>query len=336
MKELLLKLCQIPAVSGREENLRKFILSEVSPYAECSVDKNGNLVCFKKGKKPASKKVMVDAHMDEVGIIASHITADGFIKFQTVGGIDPAVMLARRVVFENGVVGVVGMKPIHMLSSDEKKALPKTDSLYIDIGASSKETAEAKVSVGDTAVFYSEPKMLGDNLLARAVDDRAGVAVLITLLKSKAEYDFCATFTVKEEVGLCGAKTAAFSLSPDAAVILEATTAADIYGVPDEKKVCILGEGPALSFMDKATLYDKKLFDFGNALDVKHQVKEYVAGGNNAGAVHLSKSGVPTITVSLPTRYIHSPSCLANMADLENMYLFAEKMVSVLASGEVL
>lgn len=336
MQELLMRLCEIPAVSGREDKLRKFILSEVSPFAECSVDKNGNIICFKKGRKSASKKIMVDAHMDEVGIIASYITADGFIKFQTVGGIDTAVMLARKVVFENGTVGVVGIKPIHLLSADEKKKLPKADSLYIDIGASSKADAEKKVSVGDTAVFYSEPTLLGDNLLARAIDDRAGVAVLINLLKSKAEYDFCATFTVKEEVGLQGAKTAAYSLSPHAAVILEATTAADIYGVPDDKKVCILGEGPAISFMDKATLYDKKLFDFANSINVKHQVKEYVAGGNNAGAVHLSRGGVPTITVSLPTRYIHSPSCLANMTDLDNMYRFAEKMVSALASGEVL
>ena len=155
MKELLKKLCSIPAVSGREEKLREFIINEIKDYAEYSVDQNGNLICFKRGKNRAAKKVMVDAHMDEVGLIASYITDNGFVRFETVGGIDAAVMLARKVVFENGTVGVVGMKPVHMLSGDEKKTLPKADSLYIDIGASTKEEAEKVISVGDTAVFYS-------------------------------------------------------------------------------------------------------------------------------------------------------------------------------------
>ena len=336
MRELLKKLCSIPAVSGREEKLREFIISEIKDFTEYETDKNGNLICFKKGKNRPVKKVMADAHMDEVGIIASFIGEDGFIKFQTVGGIDTAVMLGRRVAFENGTVGVVGMKPVHLLSGDEKKALPKADSLYIDIGASSKEEAEKLISLGDTAVFEASPVDMGENLLARAIDDRAGIAVLIKLLQSEAEYDFYATFTVQEEVGLRGAKTAAFTLSPDASVILEATTAADLYGVTDDKKVCRLGKGPAISFMDRSTLYNKILFDFANALPVKHQVKEFVSGGNNAGAVHLSKSGVPSVTVSLPTRYIHSPSCVANMNDLNDMYKFSEKLITSLASGEAL
>ena len=337
MLELLKKLCRIPAVSGREDALRDFIINEIKGFAEYSADPSGNLICFKRGKKPAVKKIMVDAHMDEVGIIASFITADGFVKFQTVGGIDPAVMLARKVVFENGVVGVVGMKPVHLLSADEKKKMPDVDSLYIDIGATSKEEAEALISVGDTAVFFSEPTLLGESsLLARGIDDRAGVALLISLLKSDAEYDFYATFTVQEEVGLRGAKTAAYGVSPDAAVILESTTAADLYGVSEDKKVCALGKGPAISFMDRSTLYNKKLFDFANAIPVRHQVKELVSGGNNAGAVHLSKSGVPTLTVSLPTRYIHSPSCVANINDLEDMLKFSAALITALASGEAL
>lgn len=336
MRELLKNLCLIPAVSGRENKLREFVISQIDGFAEYETDKNGNLICFKKGKNRPAKKVMADAHMDEVGIIASFITSEGFIKFQTVGGIDTAVMLGRRVVFENGTVGVVGMKPVHLLSVDEKKTLPKTDTLYIDIGASSKEDAERFVCLGDAAVFETFPTDMGENLLARAIDDRAGVAVLIKLLQSDAEYDFYATFTVQEEVGLRGAKTAAFAVSPDAAVILEATTAADLYGVAEDKKVCRAGFGPAISFMDRSTLYNKQLFDFANRLPLKHQVKEYVSGGNNAGAVHLSKSGVPTITVSLPTRYIHSPSCVANISDLEDMYKFSEMLISSLAGGKAL
>lgn len=336
MKNLLKTLCAIPAVSGREDKLREFVIEQIKGYAEYSVDQNGNLICFKKGKKPAVKKVMVDAHLDEVGIIASFITSDGFVKFQTVGGIDTAVMLGRRVVFENDVLGVVCLKPVHMLSSDEKKVMPKVENLYIDIGCESKTEAEEKISVGDTAVFYSEPEFLGDNILARAIDDRAGVACLITLLKEEAEFDFYATFTFGEEIGLRGAKTAAYTVSPDAAVILEATTAADLYGIAEDKKVCVLGGGPAISFMDRSTLYNKKLFDYANALNFKHQVKEYVSGGNNAGAVHLSKSGVPTLTVSLPCRYIHSPSCLANVGDLNDMYAFAKEVIVSLCGGKVL
>ena len=337
MLNLLKELCAIPSVSGREEKLRAFIISKIDGYCEYEVDPNGNLICFKKGKKRPGKKIMVDAHMDEVGLIASYITAEGFVKFQTVGGIDPMVMLGRKVVFENGTVGVVGVKPVHMLSGDEKKAVPKVDGLYIDIGAASKEEAEELISVGDVAVFFSEPLEFGaETILARGIDDKAGVCVLISILQLDAEYDFYATFSVQEEVGLRGAKTAAYTVSPDAAVILEATTAADIYGVAKDSQVCKLGGGPAISFMDKSTMYNKKLFDFGDAIPVPHQVKQYVSGGNNAGAVHLSKSGVPTLTVSLPTRYIHSPSCVANVNDLEAMQRFSLALINALSSGEVL
>lgn len=337
MLNLLKELCAIPSVSGREEKLRSFIISKIDGYCEYEVDPNGNLICFKNGKKRPAKKIMVDAHMDEVGLIASYITAEGFVKFQTVGGIDTSVMLARKVVFENGVVGVVGMKPVHLLSGDEKKTMPKAESLYIDIGAASKEEAEELISVGDVAVFFSEPLELGaETILARGIDDKAGVAVLISLLKREAEYDFYATFSVQEEVGLRGAKTAAYTVSPDAAVILETTTAADIYGVDKESQVCRLGGGPAISFMDKSTMYNKALFDYANSIPVPHQVKQYVSGGNNAGAVHLTKSGVPTLTVSLPTRYIHSPSCVANVNDLEAMQRFSLALIEALASDEVL
>jgi endoglucanase len=203
------------------------------------------------------------------------------------------------------------------VSGEEKKNLPKADSLYIDIGASSKEDAEKLICLGDCAVFESYPTDMGENLLARAIDDRAGVAVLIKLLQSEADYDFYATFTVQEEVGLRGAKTAAFAVSPDAAVILESTTASDLYGVADDKKVCCLGKGPAISFMDRSTLYNKELFDFANALPIKHQVKEYVSGGNNAGAIHKSRGGVKVLTVSVPCRYLHSPGCVIKFSDVE-------------------
>ena len=337
MTDLLEKLTSIPAVSGNEEEIREFILKEVSPFAECRVDQNGNIICFKKGKKPALKKVMLDAHMDEVGLIASSYTSDGFIKFQTVGGIDTSVMLCRSVRFENGVKGVVGLKPVHLCSKEERKKMPDADSLYIDIGASDEQEAKELVSLGSTAVFESDFTKLSDNTIkARALDDRAGCAILIQLLKENAEYDFYGVFSVLEEVGARGARTAAYDIDPDAAIVLEATTAADLHGVEAENTVCKLGKGPAISFMDRATLYDRRLYNAANSSSVKHQVKAMVAGGNNAGAIHLTRSGIPTLAISIPCRYIHSPSCVANSIDINNALLLGKEILEEIASGRLL
>ncbi|MBQ9977578.1 MAG: M42 family peptidase [Clostridia bacterium] len=337
MTDLLKKLTSIPAVSGNEKEIREFILKEVSPFAECRVDKNGNIICFKKGKKSAVKKVMLDAHMDEVGIIASSYTSDGFIKFQMVGSIETSVMLCRSVVFENGVRGVVGLKPVHLSGKDEREKLPGADSLYIDIGASNEQEAKELVSLGSTAVFESDFSNLSDNTVkARAIDDRAGCAILITLLKEEAEYDFYGVFSVLEEVGARGARTAAYEIDPDAAIILEATTAADLHGVLKENTICKLGDGPAISFMDRSTLYDRRLYDEALSCSVKCQVKAMVAGGNNAGAIHLTRSGIPSLAISIPCRYIHSPSCVANTKDMNNALLLSKEMLKRIASGKIL
>ncbi len=334
MRKLLLTLCNIPAVSGAEDKIREFILNEVSPYCTASVDQNGNIICFKKGKKTPLKKVMFDAHIDEVGLIATHITNDGFVKFATVGGIEVGTMLSKTVTFENGVKGVVGIKPVHLSSEEERKNFPKADSLYIDIGAASKQEAESKVFLGDVAVFDSTPTLLGKNrVMARAIDDRAGVAVLINLLKGDTQFDFYATFTVQEEVGTRGAKTATFTVNPDYAVVLEATTAADIHGTAEDKTVCRLGGGPAISFMDNGTLYSRKLYETAINSGICCQAKTLVAGGNNSRAISLSGSGVEVVAVSLPCRYIHSPSCVADLGDLENTLKMAEYLLEKLANG---
>ena len=337
MINLFERLSSFYAPSGSEETLAKFIVREVSPYAECHIQPNGNVICLKKGRKSALKKVMVDAHTDEVGIIATSFLSDGFIRFDTLGGVSPSVMLGRRVIFKNGTIGVVGIKPTHLASAEEKKKFPSVGSLYIDIGAKSEEEAKQYVSPGDSAVFISDyTKMSDDTFKVRAIDDRAGVAVLITLLKEEAEYDFCATFTVQEELGCRGARTAAFALNPDAAIVLEATTAADLHGVSADNRVCVLGEGPVLSFMDPGTLYDKRLYNAALNSGLKYQIKEKVAGGNNASAIHLTGSGCPTLAISLPCRYIHSPSSVASISDLEDMYKLAKKLVTDVAGGKVL
>ena len=335
MLKLLESLCELSGVSGREAAVADFILKEVSSFADSKRDQNGNIICFKKGKN-SGKKIMIDAHMDEIGIIATYITTDGFVKFSCVGGISPAVLSGRRVVFENGVIGVISSKPVHLASADEKKKYSDAEKLYIDIGANSKENAEKVISIGDTAVMVGEFKVQGNTVISRALDDRVGVAVLIKLLKEDSDYDFYATFTVQEEVGCRGAKTAAFTVDPEGAIALECTTAADLHGVEEESAVCKLGGGPAVSFMDRSTLYDKKLYETALNGPIKCQPKAAALGGNNSGAIHLTRGGIPTIAISVPSRYIHSASSVCNTEDIENMYFLTKFMLSKRASGEVL
>ncbi len=330
MKELLKKLCDINAVSGGEDALREAILGEISPYCEASVDPLGNIIAFKKGKKRPNKKLMIDAHMDEVGLIIIGITEGGFLRFETVGGIDAAVLLSRCVKIGEHY-GVITSKPIHLLEKDERDKLPQISELFVDIGASSKSDAEKMVQPGDKAAFCTEFCELGNKVMAKAIDDRAGCAVLINLIKAESEYDFYATFTVCEEIGCTGAAAATFTVNPDAALVLEATTAADIAGVQENSKVCCLGEGVAVSFMDRSTLYNNSLYNTALETAKKHgikcQVKQAVAGGNNSGKIHTSVGGVATLALSVPCRYIHSPSCVANIDDINSCFNLAQKMI---------
>ncbi len=325
--------------SGNEDSVRDYILQKISPYCDAKVDKMGNIIAFKKGKNRPYKKVMVDAHMDEVGFIITGVTDSGLLRFETVGGIDAGALISEKVVI-NGNVGVIGMKAIHLASKEERDKMPKADSLFIDIGATDREDALSLVSLGDIGTFINKTADLGDDLfISKAIDDRFGCGALITLLLEDSEYDFYATFTVGEELGLRGARTAAYTLDPDYAVVLEATTAADIYGTPDEKKVCEVGKGGVISFMDRSTLYNRDLFNLAintaKEKGIPAQIKKAVAGGNNAGAIHLTRKGVPTITLSLPCRYIHSPSSLASKRDINAVTDLARELIAKLAGEQV-
>lgn len=340
MTDYLKELCLLNAPSGREEKVAEYIYDKIPIGCEVSCDRMGNITVFKKGAEPARVKVMLDAHMDEVGFIVTYITEGGLLKFSTVGGIDPSVIIGRRVDFGGGLYGVVGAKPVHLMSGDEGKTLPETGAMYIDIGAKSREDAEGLVSVGDMAVFDSDFVCLGEyKVKAKAIDDRFGCAVLLKLLNSDLKYDMYFNFSVQEEVGLRGAAVSAFSIEPDSAVVVEATTAADYHGVPDEKQVCKLGAGAAISFMDGATVYDKEYYDatMKAAKDngVPVQPKMAVAGGNNAGAIHKSRGGVRTLAVSVPCRYIHSASCVADLRDMDSAAKLIRLMAEKIASGEL-
>ncbi len=336
--EQLKALCELQGVSGREDAVRDYIIDKIKDKSEFSVDALGNIIAFVKGKKRALKKVMADAHMDEVGFIVHYITADGMLKFTPVGGIMTGVLLARRVRFLNGTVGVISSKPVHLLQGDQKDKMPDKESLYIDIGASSFEEASAVVSLGDCAVFDEKYEQLGDLVVSKALDDRAGCQALIDIINSDPEYDFYAVFSVMEEIGH-GARTATFTVDPDYAVVLESTTAADIAGVPEDKKVCKIGEGAVVSFMDKGTMYDKDLFDetmkLADEKNIPCQVKSYVSGGNNAAGIHQTGDGVKTIALSVPCRYIHSASCVASTSDVKAVRDLAEAVIMKMASGEL-
>lgn len=326
MLEMIKELCALSGISGREYAVRDYIIEKIKDYAEYSIDPLGNLIVFKKGRNPAKNKVMLDAHMDEVGLIITAITSEGYLKFAKVGGIDSRVMLGRAVkVGEKAVNGVIGIKPVHLVDKGAEASVPKVDDLYIDIGAKSKEEAAKYVRLGDAAWFASDLVEFGDGFVkAKALDDRAGCAILIELIRSELEYDMWFSFSVQEEIGTRGAQTSAFTIAPDYAIVVETTTAADIAGVKDEKRVCICGEGGTVSFMDRSTLYNRELFDkafeIAKKNSIKCQPKTMVAGGNDAGAIHKSRGGVKVLTVSVPCRYLHSPGCVIKYSDVEESF----------------
>ena len=333
MKELLKELCLADSVSGDESAVRELIISRIKDVCEYSVDNLGSVICFKKGKKAPGKKLMICAHMDEVGFIVTYIRPDGTLSFGNVGGIDPSVVIGRQVrVGKNRISGVVGSTAVHNLSKEQREKAPKTDSLYIDIGAVDRAEAEKYVSPGDCAYFDSEfIELGGSRIKSKALDDRAGCAIMIELLHEELEYDTYFVFNVQEEIGLRGATASAYSVAPDYAIVLETTTAADIDGAAGAKKVCEVGKGPVVSFMDRHTMYDKELyrlaFDIAKEQGIPCQTKTMIAGGNDAGAVHISGRGVRTMAVSLPCRYLHSPSCVIDTADFENSYKLVKNLI---------
>ncbi len=331
MFDTLRTLCTLSSVSGDEKTVRDFIIEEIKDYCEYKVDALGNILFEKKGKKRTDNRVMLDAHMDEVGIIITDIEENGFLRFNTVGGIEKECLLFSRVIFKNKTAGVIGNKPIHLLSAEEAKKLPLVDNMYIDIGAKDKESAQKRVAPGDTAVLCGDYIESGDMILSKALDDRVGCAVLINLIKNYNEYDFCGSFSTMEEVGCIGARTAAFGLSPDFALVLEGTTASDIGDTPPSKEICRVGEGVAVSFMDRGTLYDRELYSIAiNDKSIKKQTKRGTTGANNSAGIHLSKEGIRTLALSVPTRYIHSASSVCSKEDIISMYKMAEYMISAI------
>ncbi len=320
---LIKELTDLNGVSGNEKEVREYIISKIENLCDSyRVDSIGNVIAFKRGSG-SKQKIMLSAHMDEVGFIVSGHTDKGFIKFKAVGGIDDRILPGKKVVIgKKKLRGVIGIKPIHQQEREERDKISKIKQLYIDIGADSKEEAEKLAPLGAFIAFDSDFVNLGyDCIKAKALDDRVGCAVLIEALKHSYDFDLYACFTVQEEVGLRGAQVAAYGVMPDMALIIEGTTCADVPDVEKHEYSTILGNGAALTIMDRTCYCDRELvqylYDLAVQNNIKVQYKQTTTGGNDAGQIQRTGTGVKTASISVPCRYIHSPVSVMSRSDYE-------------------
>ena len=329
LNENLEKLSNACGVTGRENEVRELMIQLMEPYAdEIVVDKLENVIAIKKGKSTAPK-IMLAAHMDEVGLMVKTITKEGFLQFTKMGGIDDRILPAQKVtVFSRKRVfpGIIGSKPPHTQKEDERKKVMAFDELFIDIGAESKEDALALgVAVGDPVGFDIKYVQLGrDVVMGKAFDNRAGCVAMIETLKmlEKTDYTVCAVGTVQEEVGLRGAATAAFGVDPDLAIALDVTVAGDTPGIREFDTSTKIGKGPTLSISDSGLITHPKvlqwLLDSAEEEKIPYQIEAGLMGSTDAARIYLTRQGIPSGNISIATRYIHSPVSVLCLKDIEN------------------
>lgn len=328
---LLKELTELNGVSGNEGVVREFILNQIKPYAdEITVDSIGNIIALKKGVEKSTKRIGLCAHMDEVGFIVTKITDDGYLKFKTVGGIDEKILLSKRVVIgDNKVPGVIGIKAIHLQDKDERKKIVSQKNMYIDIGAADKEAAEAVVNLGDYVAFDSDYVEFGNGKIkAKALDDRAGCAILIDCIKKQYKNDIYFCFSTQEETGMRGATIIAHRLQLDVAVMVECTTAADVPFVEEGQKATSHGMGPVMSFFDRGIIQSKKLIQFAAELakerNIPYQHKRFGNGGTETRVFSDCGGSCATMVASVPCRYIHSPVSVADVRDYNHTKALVE------------
>lgn len=327
------ELSDLCGVSGDEDAVRDYIAAKLTCLCEFHTDPLGNLLAFKKGQTAPKNKLLLSVHMDEVGFIITHIEDSGLLRFAAVGGIDSRVVIGRPVELgKDRIYGVIGAKATHHLEEKEKEEPAKLEQLLIDIGAKDREDAEKLVQPGDRAVFYSQFQRLGtDKIMGRALDDRAGCALLLHLLEGELAYDCHFAFTVQEESGCVGGITAGYTVNPDISIVVETTTASDIAGITPDKVVCKLGGGPVISFMDRGTIYDRDLYRLGmdtaKAYNIPVQAKEGIFGGNEARSIQTARGGARMMAVSLPCRYLHSPSNVLCESDIHHTAALLERII---------
>jgi len=320
MRELIRKLVESYGPSGTEEQIRDVIRAEVEPLVDdLRVDAMGSLIAHVEGNGSGTDeghRLLLDAHLDEIGVMVTYIDEDGFARFTSIGGVSPLTCIGSRVAFEDGRVGVIHVDQ----KREDASKVPKLDQLYIDVGATSRD--DCPVKIGEPAVFTRPFVAQGSRLISKAMDDRIGCAVLIELLRrlDGTPHDLYVVFAVQEEVGLRGARTSAFGIEPDMAIAVDVTGTGD---TPEAKPMAVkLGAGPAVKVKDSGMIAHPKvrqlLVDRAEEADIPYQLEVLERGTTDAAAVQLVRAGVPAGCLSIPCRYVHSPSEMVDEADVEN------------------
>ncbi|GAB4451040.1 MAG: M42 family metallopeptidase [Anaerolineales bacterium] len=318
MKKLLKQLTETFGPSGYEDQIRKLVRAEVEPLAdEVKVDALGNLIARKKPTRssPDARKIMIAAHMDEIGLMVSHVDEKGFVRFSPIGGVFGKYIPGGRVRFLNGVQGVIGYDRF-----DKVHEAPPLDKVFIDVGAASQK--DCPVKVGDVAAFDRPFIEMGNRLVAKSMDDRAGVLVAIETLRAlkTTPHDVYFVFTTQEEVGVRGAGTSAFGIDPDLGIALDVTSAADTPEAP--KMTMALGKGPCIKIKDAGALSDPRVVQWmirtAEKNKIPYQREVLLFGGTDARAIQSTRAGVPAGCISIPTRYVHSPSEMVDYTDVQN------------------
>ena len=333
--DILKILTSSTGVTGDEYNDAGLNAEKIlSRYGSVKRTKSGSLSLNIPG---SGKKILLDAHLDRIGLIVTGIDKTGFLRVDKCGGIDRRVMAAARVTVlgKEKLKGVIISTPPHLAKNEDADKALTFESAAVDAGLSYDEISKI-VKVGDRIVFDSDFTLLSNGLVTSpALDDRAGCYVLIDIIRSETEYDAWFSFSVQEEIGARGAGVSAYTINPDYAVVIETTTAADIIDVPEHRKVCELGKGAAISFMDRSTVYLPEVYsravECAEKNSIPYQMKTLVAGGNNAGSVHKTRAGIKTVTVNIPCRYLHSPSCVCDERDIESVRNLAAALISEFA-----
>ncbi|WP_067618547.1 M42 family metallopeptidase [Alicyclobacillus acidiphilus] len=341
---LLKRLSEALGPSGFEDEVRDIVRTELAGHVDgVETDVLGNVIAVKNGASEGPR-VMLDAHMDEVGLmvvdIADGSTDGGLLKFRALGGIDPRVLVSKPVfIGKDRIPGVIGAKPIHLQSAEERSKPIPMDKLYIDIGAKDAEDARRVVKPGDVAMFATRFAEIGNGIIkGKSFDDRLGCALLVeTLQSSSTPFPLYGAFTVQEEIGLRGARTAAHRIQPDIAIALEGTVCSDVPDVPSHGQATVMGKGPALTVQDAQTIADRRFLEFmletAKKYDIPVQLRRVKGGSNDFGAIHRTRAGVIGGGISVPVRYIHAPSQLAALSDYEHAKRLVSAILQEIAQG---
>lgn len=328
------ELSNLIGCPGHEEEVTNYLLLKLEQLDvdKAWVDPLGNVLAIKEGSDPNGLRILLDAHVDEVGFMINHIDDKGFIYITTLGGVDKRLMLGSLLQFQNEerdrIIGIVGTAPPHVTKPDEREKVPEITEMFVDIGCKSKEEVlEKKLDIGSVGTFYTECIQLNeDTLIGKAFDDRTACNIILHVLEllkgEKISNTILINFAVQEEVGLRGARVGAYTLEPNIALAIENTFATDIPNVSAPKVSTKIGEGPAITAADRSLIVPKTIIDrikkAAEIDNIKWQYRKVISGGTDAGGISLTRSGIPSGVISVPCRYIHASAGLLNVEDIEN------------------